>query len=56
MTDSYGLLTVALAQGSAAETLDLATGDEIVLVPLDDDEVEPGVPVTVPVSLGRRSE
>ena len=56
VTDSYGLLTVALAQGSAAETLDLATGDEIVLVPLDDDEVEPGVPVTVPVSLGRRSE
>jgi len=56
VTDSYGLLTVALAQGSAAETLDLATGDEIVLVPLDDGEVEPGVPTTVPVSLGRRSE
>lgn len=56
VTDSYGLLTVALAQGSAAEMLDLAAGDEIVLVPLGDDEVEPGVTATVPVSLGRRSE
>jgi S-adenosylmethionine hydrolase len=34
VTDSYGLLAVAVTRGSAAETLGLATGDELALVPL----------------------
>lgn len=55
VTDSYGLLTVAVARGSAAETLDLATGDEVVLVPLGDDAEEPAAPVSVPVSLERKA-
>lgn len=54
VTDSYGLLAIALARGSAAETLDLATGDEIVLVPLDDDGPETPTPVSVPVTLERK--
>jgi hypothetical protein len=55
VTDSYGLLAVAVARGSAAETLDLATGDEVVLVPLDDDAPEESTPVSVPVTLERKS-
>jgi S-adenosylmethionine hydrolase len=34
VTDSYGLLAVAVTRGSAADTLGLATGDELALVPL----------------------
>ena len=52
VTDSYGLLAVAVPRGSAADTLGLATGDEVVLVPLDDDEPEGSTPI--PVQLGRR--
>ncbi|HEY8545730.1 MAG TPA: SAM-dependent chlorinase/fluorinase [Acidimicrobiales bacterium] len=52
VTDSYGLLAVAVAKGSAADVLDLATGDEVVLVPLDDDE--PEGPISTPVQLGRK--
>jgi S-adenosylmethionine hydrolase len=37
LVDSYGLLAVSVARGSAAETLDLASGDELSLVPLGDD-------------------
>ena len=55
VTDSYGLLTVAVARGSAADTLDLATGDEVVLIPLDDDAEEPAAPVSVPVTLERKT-
>jgi hypothetical protein len=62
VTDSYGLLTVAVARGSAADTLNLATGDEVILVPLDDDPDQPDVdeaeaaraPVSVPVTLERK--
>ena len=54
VTDSYGLLAVTVAQGSAADTLDLATGDEVVLLPLDDDAEEPEAPVSVPVTLERK--
>ena len=36
IVDSYGLLAVTVARGSAAETLGLEAGDEIALVPLDD--------------------
>lgn len=55
VTDSYGLLAIAMARGSAAETLDLATGDEIVLAPLDDDSPESPGSVTTSVTLGRKS-
>jgi S-adenosylmethionine hydrolase len=34
VTDSYGLLAVAVTRGSAADTLGLAAGDELALVPL----------------------
>lgn len=54
VTDSYGLLAIAVARGSAADVLDLATGDEIVLAPLDDDE--PERPAPVPVTLERKSQ
>jgi S-adenosylmethionine hydrolase len=58
VTDSYGLLTVALAQGSAADTLGLSTGDEVVLVPLEGAEPEgPDArsPVSTPVTLERKA-
>ncbi|HEX6237021.1 MAG TPA: SAM-dependent chlorinase/fluorinase [Acidimicrobiales bacterium] len=47
VTDSYGLLAVALARGSAADLLDVAAGDEITLAPVsadggDDAGVPPG--------------
>jgi S-adenosyl-L-methionine hydrolase (adenosine-forming) len=55
--DSYGLLAVVVARGSAADTLGLAAGDEIPLVRLDDGgdgaEADPAG-VSVPVSLGTR--
>ena len=38
MVDSYGLLSVTVTRGSAAETLGLVAGDELALVPLADDE------------------
>ena len=37
VVDSYGLLAVSVARGSAADTLGLEAGDELTLVPLDDD-------------------
>jgi S-adenosyl-L-methionine hydrolase (adenosine-forming) len=58
--DSYGLLAVVTARGSAADTLGLAAGDEIHLVRLDDDGPGTGpgpgngADVSVPVSLGTR--
>lgn len=52
--DSYGLLAVVVARGSAADTLGLAAGDEIHLVRLDDDQAAGGV--SVPVSLGTRPD
>jgi S-adenosylmethionine hydrolase len=56
VTDSYGLLTVAVARGSAADVLGLATGDEVVLVPLDDEPEMPDAPtsISVPVTLERK--
>lgn len=38
LVDSYGLLAVSTARGSAAEMLGLEAGDEISLVPLADDD------------------
>lgn len=45
VTDSYGMLAVALARGSAADLLDLAAGDEITLAPVRaDGEEDAGAP------------
>jgi len=58
VTDSYGLVAVALARASAADLLELTTGDEVVLAPLDEqdehDEVRDNG-VSVPVTLERKS-
>ena len=37
VVDSYGLLTIAVDRGSAADELGIGTGDEVVLAPLGDD-------------------
>jgi hypothetical protein len=64
VTDSYGLVAVALARASAADLLELTAGDEVVLAPLDEqdehDEQREGVEVrdngvSVPVTLERKS-
>jgi S-adenosylmethionine hydrolase len=54
--DSYGLVSVALARASAADLLELTAGDEVVLVPMDDDEPEgaSGNGASVSVSLERK--
>jgi S-adenosylmethionine hydrolase len=70
VTDSYGLVAVALARSSAADLLELTTGDEVVLSPLDDEDEQGGQGeeaddetgaagvrdggVTVPVTLERK--
>jgi S-adenosyl-L-methionine hydrolase (adenosine-forming) len=50
VVDSYGLLAVAVARGSAADVLELSTGDEVVLSPPTDESTDAG-PVSVPVTL-----
>jgi S-adenosylmethionine hydrolase len=64
VTDSYGLVAVALARASAADLLELTTGDEVVLAPLDEqdehDEQHERAEVrdngvSVPVTLERKS-
>jgi S-adenosylmethionine hydrolase len=53
--DSYGLVSVALARASAADLLELTAGDEVVLVPMDDEpEGASGNGASVPVSLERK--
>ena len=47
--DSYGMLALAIDQRSAADELGLAAGDQVIVVPLDDDPV-----VETPVTFGRR--
>lgn len=60
IVDSYGLLSVSVPRGSAAETLGVVAGDELSLVSLTDDadvadEVVPDSPgVTSPVTLQPR--
>jgi S-adenosylmethionine hydrolase len=59
VTDSYGLVSLALARASAADLLELTAGDEVALVPMDDDEPEGGPRtsgngVSVPVALDRK--
>jgi S-adenosylmethionine hydrolase len=49
VVDSYGLVSLAVDRGSAADELGVATGDEVVLASLDDDAPPAGVvtPVTL---------
>jgi S-adenosylmethionine hydrolase len=54
VVDSYGLLSIAIDRSSAAEDLRIGTGDEVVLVPLGDDDRPRGV--TTPVALGPRRD
>lgn len=55
VVDSYGLLAVAVAQGSASDLLGLDAGDEVALTPLDDEPDEPeATPASVPVTLERK--
>ena len=56
VVDSYGLLAIAVARGSAADTLGLAAGDEVHLVPLDDEPsaVAPTSAASAPVDLRPR--
>jgi S-adenosylmethionine hydrolase len=49
VTDSYGFVALVCDRASAAEELRLAAGDQLVLVPLGDDEPRG---VTTPVQLG----
>ena len=50
VVDSYGLVSIAVDRGSAAEELALGTGDEVQLVRLDDDE-GPALGASTPVTL-----
>ena len=43
VVDSYGLVSIAVDRGSAAEELGIATGDEVILAGFDDDGGRPGV-------------
>lgn len=52
VVDSYGLLSIAVDRGSAADDLGIGTGDEVVLAPIGDDEVRAGASTSV--TLGAR--
>jgi S-adenosylmethionine hydrolase len=58
VVDSYGLVSVTVTRGSAAETLGLVAGDELALIPLAGDEDAPGgngrAGATSPVTLRPR--
>jgi len=54
IVDSYGLLSVAISRGSAAERLGLAAGDPVRLVRLDDADDGATDGVTSPVQLRPR--
>jgi S-adenosylmethionine hydrolase len=47
VVDSYGLVSIAADRTSAAEELGIATGDEVVLVPLGDEDRPVGVVTSV---------
>jgi S-adenosylmethionine hydrolase len=52
IVDSYGLVSIAIDQGSAAEDLRIGTGDEVVLRPIADDDAPAGA--VTRVELGAR--
>ena len=54
VVDSYGLVSMAIDQDSAADELGIGTGDEVILAPLGDDDRSTSGTVS-PVTLGRRS-
>lgn len=54
VVDSYGLVSICLDRQAAAGELALGTGDEIVLVPLGDDDGRPSAPA-IAVDIGRKS-
>lgn len=57
VVDSYGLVSIAVDRSSAADELGIGTGDEVVLVPITDDEGDGedrrAVGVAAPVTLRR---
>lgn len=53
VVDSYGLVSIAVDRGSAAEELGIGTGDEVVLEPLGDDERPAGVVTAVDLGVRR---
>lgn len=53
VVDSYGLVSICVDRGSAAEELRLGTGDEVVLALLDDEDGGAS-PVSIPVTLRER--
>lgn len=52
--DSYGLVSIAFDRTSAAEELGIGTGDEVILVSLDDDDAPARSGVVTPVTLKER--
>ena len=54
VVDSYGLLSIATDRQSAAEELLLGAGDEVVLEPISDDELDGSVMTSTTVSLGQK--
>ena len=54
VVDSYGLLSIATDRQSAAEELLLGAGDEVVLEPIPDDELDGSVMMSTTVSLGQK--
>ncbi len=57
LTDSYGLIAIAVNGHSAADTLGLAEGDEVTIEPLEGDDADDrgGSGVPTPVSLTERT-
>ncbi|MEZ5142640.1 MAG: SAM-dependent chlorinase/fluorinase [Acidimicrobiales bacterium] len=55
VVDSYGLVSVAVDQRSAATELGLGAGTEVIIEPLGDEE-PPGAGIATPVELGRRGD
>lgn len=54
VVDSYGLLSIVVDRQSAAEELHLGAGDEVVLEPIPDDDVERGSVTSTAVRLGQK--
>lgn len=52
--DSYGLVSIALDRTSAAQDLGIGTGDEVILVSLEDDDAPARPGVVTPVTLKER--
>jgi S-adenosylmethionine hydrolase len=53
VVDSYGMLSIAVDRGSAADELGVRAGDQVTLAPVDDGDDE-GTGITTAVTLGSR--